>query len=81
MNNILERDIKTLGLNKNLIDKLIENNILNVYKLCSYSRMELSKLKFTNDEINDLIIKMQLLGLDIKKNHAKNNSLIINNGF
>ena len=47
MNNILERDIKTLGLNKNLIDKLIENNILNVYKLCSYSRMELSKLKFT----------------------------------
>mgnify|MGYP004475069813 CR=1 FL=1 len=40
--------------------------------------MELVKIVFLNDEINKIILKLQLNGLDLKHNHAKRNTLLDN---
>ena len=36
----------------------------------------LSDLDFNNEEIKDIIISLELQGLDLKRNHAKRNKLI-----
>jgi len=78
MNEILEKNISTLNLGKNIFNKLLSNKITNILKLCNYSRMELVDLGFSNDDINEIIIKIQLNGLDLKPNHAKKNTLLDN---
>ena len=78
MNEILEKNISALNFGKTISNKLILNKITYILKLCNYSRMELSDLGFSNDEINEIIIKLQLNGLDLKPNHAKKNTLINN---
>jgi len=78
MNEILEKNISTLNLGKNIFNKLLSNKITNILKLCNYSRMELADLGFSNDDINEIIIKLQLNGLDLKPNHAKKNTLLDN---
>lgn len=62
---------------KNTMQK-ITIKINNIFKLCNYSRMELVKIVFLNDEINKIILKLQLNGLDLKHNHAKRNTLLDN---
>lgn len=74
----LEKNISTLNLRKNIFDKLLENKIISIVELCNYSRIELANLGFSNDDINEIIIKLQLDGLDLKPNHAKKNTLIDN---
>ena len=76
MNEILGKNISALNLRKNISNKLLLNKITYILKLCNYSRMELSNLGFSNDDINEIIIKLQLNGLDLKPNHAKKNTLI-----
>jgi hypothetical protein len=76
MKEILEKDISILRLEKNTTKNLLSNNIDNVLKLCNYSRIELSELNFTNEQINEIIIGLQLIGLDLKKNHAKRNTVL-----
>jgi hypothetical protein len=76
MKEILEKDISILRLEKNITKNLLSNNIDNVLKLCNYSRIELSELNFTNEQINEIIIGLQLIGLDLKKNHAKRNTVL-----
>jgi len=78
MNEILEKNISILNLGKNIFNKLLSNKITNILKLCNYSRMELADLEFSNDDINEIIIKLQLNGLDLKPNHAKKNTLLDN---
>lgn len=78
MNEILEKNISTLNLEKNIIYKLLSNEITNIFKLCNYSRMELTDLGLSNEDINEIIIKLQLKGLDLKSNHAKRNTLLDN---
>lgn len=76
MQKILKDDIVTLNLEKQLKSRLKESNVNTVLELCNLSRMELSSLDFTNSQINDIAICLQLSGLDLKKNHAKKNSTI-----
>lgn len=76
MQKILNEDISKLNLDKNLREKMKDNNINTVLDLCNCSRMELSNLNFTNVQINDAAICLQLAGLDLKKNHAKKNTSI-----
>ena len=78
MRKMLERNVSTLKLNNNIIEKLLDNNIDTILNLCNHTRIELSDLEFANDEINEIIINLQLIGLDLKKNHAKKNSLLKN---
>lgn len=76
MKKILKNDISTLNLHSKIKNKLKENNINTVLELCNNSRMELAKFDLTNPEINDIAICLQLVGLDLKKNHAKRNTAI-----
>lgn len=78
MNERLGRSFFILNLEKRIINKLLLAKISNVIELCNYSRMELNALGFANDDINEIIIKLQLNGLDLKPNHAKRNTLLDN---
>ena len=78
MGRILEKNVSTLKLTKNTTERLIENNIDTILKLCNCTRIQLSDLEFSNVEINDIIVNLQLIGLDLKKNHAKKNTLLKN---
>lgn len=78
MKKILEENISILSLDKNILKKLNDNNIDTIIKLCSYSRMNLSELDFSSDQINKIIISLQLIGLDLKRNHAKRNTVLDN---
>lgn len=74
MREILNKNISILKFD-NVISNLLNNNEINtIYKLCNYSRMELSQIGFTNSQINKIIINLQLKGLDLKTNHAIKNA-------
>lgn len=73
MKKILNEDVTTLNLHRNINTKLKNNNINTVVELCNYSRMELAEIQVSNSEINDIAIGLQLIGLDLKRNHAKRN--------
>ena len=72
----LQKGIETLNLAKGITKTLKENNINTIYELCKFSRMELSSIGLTNSQITDVAIALQLLGLDLKKNHAKKNLIV-----
>ena len=76
MKEVLKKNLSSFIYNKKTLDFMSENNIETTYDLCQYSRMELCEKGLENNEVNDVIIKLQLLGLDLKPNHAKRNSLI-----
>lgn len=79
MDKKLENNISFLRLGKNITNKLVNNNINTILNLCNYSRMELTELDFSNEQINEIIIALQLLGLDLKRNHAKRNTILYSN--
>lgn len=78
MKKILEENIDVLNLDKSINNKLFNNQIDTVLKLCNCSRMGLSELEFTNDQINKIIVNLQLAGLDLRRNHAKRNTVLDN---
>ncbi len=63
--------IKCLELGKDLIKRLEEHNIISVNDLWKMKRQELKDLGFNNKDINELIIKLQLSGLDLNKKYVK----------
>ncbi len=56
-----------LGLSSDIMKILTENNITSIEKLQSLRRKDLLLLNLNNKQVNDIRIKLQLLGLDIKK--------------
>lgn len=76
MKEVLTKNVSTLKLEKKIINKLLDNSINTILDLCNHTRMTLADLEFTNDQINSIIISLQLQGLDLKKNHAKRNTLV-----
>ncbi len=64
---ILEEDINILELNKNVNEKLKENNINKIKELCSMTKADLRNISFEQNDINNIEIHLQLNGLDIKK--------------
>lgn len=72
----LYKDITELDINKRIAEQLQQNDINNVYELCHYSRMELGDLGLENNDINRIIIAVQLVGFNLKPNHARKNLLI-----
>lgn len=78
MKEILNESVNKLKLDKKIAKQLIEKEIDTILKLCNYSRLELNELGFINTQINDIIVSLQLIGLDIKKNHAKKNKALEN---
>lgn len=72
----LNKQVDTVIYDKNTVSQLIENKIERVYELCQYSRMELVEKGLNNTQINNIIVALQLQGVDLKPNHAKKNALI-----
>lgn len=76
MKKVLEREIDVLAINKRIIDILKENQINTICDICQNSRMELTSIGLTNNQINQIVVLLQLQGLDLKANHAKKNTIL-----
>ena len=72
----LKNNINTLSINKKIVELLNSNGIETVKDLCKCSRMDLVDKGLENSEIKDIMITLQLKGLDLRPNHAKKNVLI-----
>ena len=76
MRDILNKSVNELKLDKNIKKILVEKEIDTVLKLCNHSRLELNNAGLINPQINDVIVSLQLVGLDLKKNHARRNTIV-----
>ena len=66
MRNInVEDPISKLGINDDVVDLLNKNDINTIDDLWKLKRKDLKELSFTSDQINHIIIKMQLKGMDL----------------
>ena len=63
----IENNIEDMELSKKVIDKLKTNGIKTVKDLWILKRKDLKKYTLTDSEINQIIIKLQLNGLDLNK--------------
>lgn len=66
-NSYLEKDIKELDLENDLLNLLKENNINKVNDLWCLNRKKLKELGVKDNDIKLIIIKLQLFGLDLNK--------------
>lgn len=64
---ILKKDISVLDLDESIKNKLKEKNINIVEDLWMSNRHKLKDMDFKDNEINQIIIKMQLSGLDLNR--------------
>ena len=61
------RDVSSLSLSKELINKLKDKELNYIEDVWVLKRNNLKTLGFTNDEIKEIIISLQLIGLDLNK--------------
>ena len=64
---ILEKNIEELQLNNKIINKLKEKDIRIIKDLWKMKRKELKQLGFSDSEISQIIIKLQLHAIDLNK--------------
>lgn len=64
-------NIDNLNLSIELKNKLKEKHVVKIEDLWSLKRKDLKQLNFSNDDINNIIIQLQLLGLDLSKKSYK----------
>ena len=64
---VLEKDICELQLTSKVFDVLKENSINTVEDLWILKRQDLKNLKLSDSDINQITIKLQLVGLDLNK--------------
>ena len=63
----LEDNVNKLAISDKLKEKLFSNKIKTIKELWQLKRKELKQLNFNDHEINDIIIALQLEGLDLNK--------------
>lgn len=66
---VLKKNIEILNLDGSIIKKLKENNINIIEELWVINRHKLKDMNFKDNEINQIIIKLQLIGIDL--NHKR----------
>ena len=64
---ILEKNIQELQLNNKIINKLKEKDIRIIKDLWKMKRKEIKQLGFSDSEISQIIIKLQLHAIDLNK--------------
>ena len=64
---ILEKNIEELQLNSKILNKLKEKNIMIIKDLWKMKRKELKQLGFSDNEISQIIIKLQLHAIDLNR--------------
>ena len=77
MKEILNKEVGEVIRDRKLLQRLEDISIHTIAELCSHSRMELSQKGLENIYINDIIIALELNGLDLKPNHAKKNHFVM----
>lgn len=65
--NYLELPIEELDVRNNIIDKLKLHNIHSVKDIWYLKRKDLKDFNLNDNEINQIIIKLQLNGIDLNK--------------
>lgn len=69
----LDIKIDNLKIESIILEKLKENNIITVRDLWSLKRCDLKEINLNDNQINNIIIKLQLFGIDLnKKIYPKN---------
>ena len=71
MNKFLDEDITFLNLNNTLSNILKNNNIYKVNDLWLYNKKDLKNIGVNNNDIKEIVIKLELLGLDLNKKYNK----------
>ena len=71
MNNDLKNDVSYLKLNKKIINILHENNINTIEDLWCKTKINLKSINLTDTQIKEIIIKLELMGLDLNKKKNK----------
>lgn len=66
-NKVLNSDINVLGLDNKIIEKLRDSKVNLVNELWVLGRKDLKDLSLSDTEINQIIIKLQLNGVDLNK--------------
>ena len=64
---ILEKPIEELDMSTKLTEKLKSNNLVYVKDIWMLKRKDLKNLDLSDNEINQIIIKLQLHGCDLNK--------------
>ncbi len=64
---ILEKDISELNLSTKINNTLKDNSINTIEDLWKLKRKELKDMKLSDSDITQVIIKLQLYGLDLNK--------------
>ena len=64
---ILEKDIMDLKLDKSITETLKNNDINHIEDVWKKKRKDLKEIKLTDNEISQITIKLQLYGLDLSK--------------
>ena len=67
MNLKIEDNINSLNLNEDIVQKLNKHEIYCIKELWESTRTDLRNYELTNKDISEIIIKLQLLGLDLNK--------------
>lgn len=73
----LKRNIDVLNLENKIITSLRKNNILTIYDLWLLKRNDLKNYGLSDSEINQILIKLQLLGIGLNKKIYDNDRLKI----
>lgn len=63
----IEKDIGILDLDKPIVELLKKNEIVTIENLWVLNRKKLKELGLKDNEIKQITIKLQLLGLDLNK--------------
>lgn len=63
---LLTQNIQRLNISCNIVENLKENQITTFQQLCSKSSKDLKNLNISTDEIKNINLELQLLGLRLK---------------
>lgn len=63
----IEKDIGILDLDKQIVEILKKNEIVTIENLWVLNRKKLKEIGLKDNEIKQITIKLQLLGLDLNK--------------
>ena len=66
--NLLDKNINTLDISINILTLLENNNIVLIEQLCQNTKTSLRNIGLSMQEINQIEIALQLLGLDLANN-------------
>ena len=66
-NAYIEKNINILDLDKSIVEVFRKNDIVTIEQLWVLNRKKLKELSLKDNEIKQITIKLQLLGLDLNK--------------